>query len=223
MLLRSINRVNGAFILISFLYLLAGCNKPNEKHVSLENLVVKNDTVIVDCNYTFEEAVAGCNAPQQIIDELELIDVNYYSTDNKLHAGQIVVNRQIAHKLKLIFSYILKKRFPIHQVIPIVRYNWSDTLSMNANNSYCFCYRDVSYSKHARGLAIDINPFFNPVRWKGNYVYVRQNLPKGAHYNPLVPGTFSSSSEVVHQFKVHGFRWGHGFSRNFDDHHFELR
>ena len=33
---------------------------------------------IVDCNYTFEEAVAGSDAPQKIINELVLLDVRYF-------------------------------------------------------------------------------------------------------------------------------------------------
>jgi hypothetical protein len=69
-------------------------------------------------------------------------------------------------------------------------------------------------------MAIDINPFFNPVRWKTGYEN-RKNKPVGAKYNTSVNGTFYALHPVVVEFRRRGFRWGHTFTRNFDDHHFE--
>ena len=181
---------------------------------------IKQDTVIIDCKYTFEEALAGTKAPKEILDQLELINVRYYSTDNKIHSGQILTNKNISVKVTEIFLFILKVHFPVAKVIPIVKYNWDDNLSMQDNNSYSFCYRNTGYSKHAYGMAMDINPYFNPVRWK-NKTQQRPDKPLGAVYNPDVSGTFYASHPVVLQFKKYGFRWGHSFTRKFDDHHFE--
>ena len=195
-----------------------------------QKVVIKKHTVhkkavslpIVDCNYTLEEAIAGTRAPQHIIDQLELIVVRYYSVDGKLHQGQILTNKRMAEKIKSMFEIMLKVRFPVAHAIPVVKYNWDDEQSMEDNNTYSFCYRNAGFSKHAKGLAIDINPFFNPVRWKGGYTY-RKDKPVGAVYDPNVPGTFSVDSKMVHQFKELGLRWGHSFSMKYDDHHFELR
>lgn len=140
--------------------------------------------------------------------------------DGKIHQGQILTNKQIAEDLKDIFNFILKEKFPVAQVIPIVKYNWNDKLSMKANNTYSFCYRNASYSKHAKGMAIDINPYLNPVRWKKEYSY-RKDVPEGANYNPEVPGTFTPEHPVVLKFKSLEFKWGRNFKRNYDDHHFE--
>ncbi len=178
------------------------------------------DTIIADCNYTFEQAIEGTKAPQSIIDQLTLINVKYYSTDGKIHSGQILTNNEIADELSDIFDYIYQIHFPVSKVIPIVKYNWSDEISMQNNNTYSFCYRNVSYSKHAKGLAIDINPYFNPERWKPD-TKNRADLPLGAKYNPTVPGTFTDSSSVVREFKKFGFRWGRNFKHKSDDHHFE--
>lgn len=176
--------------------------------------------VIVDCNYTFDEALAGTKAPKSIQNELRLIDVEYYSTDGKIHAGQVLTNKKIAKDVKRMFRFMFKAHFPVAKVIPAVRYHWNDDLSMQDNNTYSFCYRDASYSKHAFGMAIDINPFFNPVRWKRGYEN-RKNKPVGARYDTSVNGTFYSLHPVVLEFRRLGFRWGHTFTRNFDDHHFE--
>ena len=212
-------------ILISCLIISAICFscKKSEKNNSSENQIVCNkgvDSVIVDCNYTFEQAIYGSKAPKSIINQLELINVQYYSMDGKIHQGQILVNKAIKNDIKIIFEYILKQKFPIAQAIPIVKYNWNDNKSMEANNTYSFCYRNVSYSKHAQGMAIDINPFLNPNRWKKEYSF-RKNKPIEAVYNPQTPGTFSAECKIVAKFKELDFFWGHNFKRNFDDHHFE--
>lgn len=176
--------------------------------------------IIVDCNYTFKEAIAGSKAPDSVLAELKLIKVLYVSTDGKMHSGQVLTNNKIAGIVQQMFQFMLHEKFPIAHAIPIVKYHWNDDLSMQANNTYSFCYRNVSYSKHARGLAIDINPCFNPVIWKKGYEY-RTNKPIGAHYDPRVAGTFTASNPVVIKFEELGMRWGHNFTRNYDNHHFE--
>lgn len=178
------------------------------------------DHVIIDCDYTFEEAITGAAAPASVIQELELVSVQYYSTDGKLHQGQILCNRKITPDILSIFEFIKEQKFPVAQAIPIVRYGWDDELSMRANNTYSFCYRNISYSKHASGMAIDINPYFNPLRWKTER---RPNQPAEAEYNPETPGTFHKSHPVVIKFQRMGFRWGNTFTRYYDDHHFEKK
>ena len=200
------------------LFTLSSCN--NSKREKNQPVKKVNQKIIIDCNYSFKEAIAGSMAPKSVIKELELITVLYYSIDGKIHSGQLLLNKKIAKDAKYIFNFMLKVHFPIAKVIPVVKYNWNDNLSMLDNNSYSFCYRNIGYSKHAYGMALDINPYFNPVRWKEGYKN-RQNVPKGATYNTSVNGTFYPTHIVVKEFRKLGFRWGHTFTRNFDDHHFE--
>jgi hypothetical protein len=211
-------------LIVIFLFAVISCNKQAEKPVIVHKRIFKHiikPAVIVDCNYSFEEAIAGTEAPQNIIDQLQLINVQYFSTDKKLHQGQILTNRKMADKVQFMFRLMREFKFPVVHAIPVVKYNWDDEKSMEDNNTYSFCYRNVAYSKHARGLAIDINPYFNPVRWKEGYKY-RQNKPVGAVYNPETPGTFCESDTVVQSFIKLGLRWGHNFPRKSDDHHFEM-
>ncbi|MCK9500362.1 MAG: M15 family metallopeptidase [Lascolabacillus sp.] len=175
---------------------------------------------IIDASYTFDEAVEYSEAPEEIISQLELVDVYYISTDGKIHKGQVVTNRQIANDIKEIFSFMLDEGFVIEKAIPIVKYGWNDSLSMADNNSYSFCYRNISYSKHATGMAIDINPRFNPLRWKN---IDRPNTPAGAVLDTNVNGTLYPGHIVVNEFRRLGFRWGHTFTKYYDDHHFEKR
>jgi len=216
--------MNRIVYILSFtvLFFTFSCSHEHQKAPKQEKYHKKErkTEIIVDCNYTFEEATTGSKAPDSVLAELKLINVLYYSTDGKMHSGQVLTNRRIANIIQKMFEIMLLEKFPVAHAIPIVKYHWNDNLSMSDNNTYSFCYRNISYSKHACGLAVDINPYFNPVIWKKGYEY-RLNKPIGAHYDPAIPGTFSLSNPVVIKFEELGMRWGHNFTRNYDNHHFE--
>lgn len=72
------------------------------------------------------------------------------------------------------FYQLYKWEYPIESVRLIDDFEGDDELSMEANNSSAFNYRVIKgstqLSKHALGLAIDINPRINPyVREDGYY------------------------------------------------------
>lgn len=213
---------------LNFLFVFAFFSCTYEKETSTDKAkkiekipkIIIEDTVIVDCDYTFEEAIEGTKAPFEVIDQLQLIKVRYFSIDGKIHEGQVLTNKKIANDIAELFTFMFQEQFPIAKAIPIVKYNWNDNLSMQDNNTYSFCYRNISYSKHAQGMAIDINPFFNPMRSKNDSL-PRKNKPIGAKFDPSVSGTLYSSHPVVIKLKNIGFKWGHYFKRKYDDHHFE--
>lgn len=217
------------FLFFALILIVVSCtgnkSRENENEVLpvtsvVEYAVEEEEQIIIDSELTFEEAIAGTKAPKSIIDELVLFDVQYKSTDGKLHQGQILTNKKIESEIREIFHFMLENDFVIEKAIPIVHYGWSDSLSMDDNNTYSFCYRNVSYSKHARGMAIDINPRFNPLRWKK---VNRPNQPEGAVLDTTINGTLYPNHVVVKEFRRLGFRWGHTFSKYYDDHHFEKR
>lgn len=197
----------------------------NEKDM-MDTIPVINvkPTEIIDSELTFEEAIAGSDAPQHILDELVLLDVRYFSTDDKIHRGQILVNKRIEKNIEHIFEFMLEHEFAVYQAVPIVKFDWDDMKSMKANNSSGFCYRDVMNtkrkSKHSTGMAIDINPLFNPIRWKSPNKH-RPNIPEGAVLDTTNNGTLYPNHPVVEEMKRLGFKWGNQFRRYWDDHHFE--
>jgi hypothetical protein len=180
----------------------------------------QEESIIVDSEMTFEEAIKGTKAPKEVIDNLALIDVMYYSFDGKLHKGQLLLHKEVESEIKEIFSIILKEKFPVNKAIPIVKYNWSDEASMEDNNSSAFNYRTIAgtnrMSNHAYGRAVDINPVNNPyVNSEG------RESPSNGKYRPDKPGTFSDSSIIVKEFKKRGWRWGGNFNSYKDYHHFD--
>lgn len=179
------------------------------------------EEIIVDCNYTIDEALSGAEIPAWIKKNLVLVDVEYYSFDNKLHKGQLVLHKRAEKDIKEIFEIIRSIRFPVNQVVPIVRYNWSDEASMNDNNTSAFNYRKVKGQKvlsaHSYGLAIDINPMQNP--------HIKRNIvqPVNGKYDVKAAGTILKNSKIVQEFRKRGWQWGGTWRSSKDYQHFEKK
>lgn len=182
----------------------------------------KPASVIIDSDMTRAEALSGSQAPQDIQDHQELINVQYYGSDGVLHQGQLLVHRDIVTRVHRIFDVILKEKFPIDRVVPIVAYDWDDERSMAANNSSGFNYRFITgtntLSQHATGFAIDINPVWNPVVYRSD----KRTVPKGAVYDLSQPGSLFPGHPVYEVFINEGFKWGGDFQKYADYHHFEF-
>lgn len=175
--------------------------------------------IIIDANYTFDEALRGSSIPSSVKNKLDLVSLKYYGFDGKLHQGQIIVNKEIANDIVEIFKVIEEVKFPVEKVVPIVEYNWSDEKSMNDNNTSSFNYRFISGSRilsmHANGLAIDINPKQNP------YVKNGTSIPAGSEYKLKNMGTIEPDSKIVKAFKERGWTWGGDWKSLKDYQHFQ--
>ncbi|MFI3261886.1 MAG: M15 family metallopeptidase [Rikenellaceae bacterium] len=180
--------------------------------------------VVVDSNITFEKALEGTLAPKSVIDSLVLINVEYYSDDNMLHQGQILMNRCLQEDVIEIFEFIKEEKIPIEMVIPI-KFDLPDgnTTMANLNNTYGFHYRYAVSSKklsnHSYGKAIDFNPFDNPYISSTGKI-----IPVGAKYEPLTnPLSFTSDCKLVKKFKELGWTWGGDWITTKDYMHFEKK
>lgn len=187
--------------------------------------------VIVDSQMTEQEAFDGLDpaCPAEIRNKQKIVVVTYYSDDGKLHRGQLVIDGELEQDIKKVFEVVLRERTPIRSVIPAshprFRLNgrWDDNLTMEANNTSAFNYRAKtgggSLSVHAYGRAIDINPLINP------YISVRKRRrtvqPKGAQYDPKVPGTLTATHPIVRTFIELGWQWGGNWKNPKDYQHFE--
>lgn len=180
---------------------------------------------IVDSYMSFEQAIRkGC--PPEIEKNLIIADILYYSFDEKIHKGQLVIDKRLKEDIIEVFQTALREKFPIGSVIPISHERffkdgqWNDdNLSMQANNTSAFNYRVItggkSLSKHAYGFAIDINPVQNPYI-KGDVV-----LPPAAVYDVSNPGTLTPDGPLVKTFLRLGWAWGGNWNTLKDYQHFE--
>jgi hypothetical protein len=182
---------------------------------------------IIDSQMTKKEAFDGLDpkCPDEIRKRQRLLTVKYYSMDKQIHQGQLVIDEELVRDIKKVFALALKERFPIYSVIPVSdrrfrkENRWDDELSMEANNTSAFNYREITGggrpSNHAYGRAIDINTFLNP------YVKGKLILPHGATYDPKIDGTFTADNPVVREFLRLGWTWGGNWTNPTDYQHFE--
>ncbi len=173
--------------------------------------------------FTLDEALAGSQAPHDILMSLALVNVTYLNFDNQLCQGQLVIAQELVEEIKKIFEFILKEGFPIEKMVPIVHYGWDDTSSILDNNTSCFNFRAIAgtnqLSCHAKGKAIDINPKTNPYFNKEGI-----SQPPGLEYIPEAKGALKKNDKIVQVFEKYGWQWGGNWQRDrgyVDFQHFE--
>ena len=105
----------------------------------------------------------NCTVPRTTLRYLRVLHRNL---EGKTQLGEIVCNQAIANDLIDIFRKLYEANYKIERIVLIDEYDADDERSMSHNNTSSFNFRVVSgttkLSKHAQGLAIDINPLYNP-------------------------------------------------------------
>lgn len=162
----------------------------------------------------------GC--PFQV-DELRYLTVAHYDGEGNVKQGEIICNVAIAEDLIDIFRNLFQKRYPIENIRLIDDYDADDIKSMQANNTSCFNYRPIAgskkLSKHATGMAIDINPLYNPYV-KGNNVSPEEGKPYADRSSDF-PYKIDREDPCHKEFISHGFKWGGDWKSLKDFQHFE--
>jgi hypothetical protein len=149
----------------------------------------------------------GCPVP---IGRLRLVTVSRWGFDGRVRRGQLIVRRDQARKVVRAFRAIFAARVPIRRMRLVEAYGSSDRRSMSADNTSGFNCRPVegstSWSAHAYGLAIDVNPLENP------YVKDGKVLPRrGIAYldrSLEAKGMIQPGDAVVRAFRAIGWTWG---------------
>jgi D-alanyl-D-alanine carboxypeptidase-like protein len=139
-----------------------------------------------------------------------------------VHRGELVIHEDQARAVKEVFRALFKERFPVKRMQLVDVYGGDDDRSMAANNTSGFNCRPVegssSWSEHAYGRAIDINPIQNPeVRDQ------RVSPPAGARYlerSRRAPGLIRADDMVVRAFASIGWGWGGYWTSLKDYQHF---
>ena len=168
---------------------------------------------------------SDCTVPRS---ELRYLRLSHYDGKGKERIGEIVCNKMIANDLKEIFQELYKHRYPIEQMRLVDDYDADDERSMQANNTSCFNYRTIAgstkLSKHSLGLAIDINPLYNPYvkRQKDGTLTVQpSNARKYADRRKSWRYKIEKDDLCYRLFLSHGFSWGGSWVNSKDYQHFE--
>ena len=169
----------------------------------------------------------GCKVSRN---DLRYLRIKHYDLQGKVHEGEMICNKRIANDLIDIFKELYRQKYPIERMRLIDDYDADDEKSMRANNTSCFCYRRVEgynkLSNHSMGMAVDINPLYNPLykRYSNGKELVQPSNAKRycdrkASFNyKIVKGDL-----LYRLFVNHGFEWGGDWHSKKDYQHFEKK
>jgi hypothetical protein len=162
---------------------------------------------------------ARCPVP---FSHLRVLTVTYRGFDGRAHAGQLIVNEDAVQPLTLVFQRLYALRFPIHHMELTDTYGPRAGRPADGDFTASFECRQASaspctsranrgtgsWSLHAFGEAVDLNPVENPyvgcgmTRDKASLSYLdRTRLRRGM----VTPA-------VVRAFQAVGWGWGGSWS-----------
>jgi len=157
-------------------------------------------------------------------EDLRQLTLTYHDFQNHDRIGTMLVHRDLADEVVMLFRALHDHGFQIERMVPIEEYGGSDDESMASNNTSAFNCRDATgkpgvFSNHSWGRAIDINPLTNPYV-KGGKVLP----PAGRKYLDRTkswPGSILKEGFAVRLFEQAGWTWGGRWPDRKDYQHFE--
>lgn len=162
--------------------------------------------------------------------DLAYVHILHYGFDMEISEGEIICNKAIAQDLIEIFRELFEQGYQIEKVCLIDEYHADDEASMADNNTSCFNYRVVAgtdrLSNHAYGLAVDINPLYNPYvtyRADGSENIAPANAEAYADRDAGFMHRIDHDDLCYRLFAEHGFTWGGDWRDSKDYQHFEKK
>jgi hypothetical protein len=170
----------------------------------------------------------GCPVP---LSQLRVLTVAHWGFDGRVHNGQLIVNADVAAPLAQVFRKLYALHFPIRHMQIADYYGPVKSLPADTDVSESFECRQAaaspctgkartgSWSEHAYGHAVDLNPVENP--------YVGCGMSRDPRSRPYLDRSRSRAgmvtSAVVAAFRSIGWGWGGSWSGSTKDYmHFSL-
>ena len=156
------------------------------------------------------------------LDGLRYLTVSFRGFDGLAHTGELVVAAPEASEVVSVFEALFAADFPIEEMRLPTTADVDAHPTGDGNNTAAFVCRPTTggttWSAHAYGLALDLNPFDNPYH-KGDVV-----LPELASSyldrSWRRPGMIQPGSLVVREFARIGWSWGGSWTGLSDYQHF---
>ncbi len=160
--------------------------------------------------------------------DLRCLHVRHVDLHGAEHEGEMIVNYHIAEDVLNIFRQLYEAKYPIERIRLVDEYGADDELSMEDNNSSAFNFRFISHttrvSKHGLGLAVDINPLYNPYTKTVDGVRIVEPVTGETYLNRDAdfPFKIHHGDLCYRLFVKYGFEWGGDWKNSRDYQHFEI-
>ena len=204
------------------------------------------DTDNLDQYFTIREIQPGDDVYQRIygqsfvdnndiaLQDLRYLKMLHVNFDGCYQVGEMIVNAAVAQQVTEIFEALCENGYQIYSMYLIDDF-WvgngtdSDTNSIEYNNTSCFCYRAATggsnISRHALGLAIDLNPQQNPYVSTGSDGSLHWSHENASDYvydrSSSTPHVITESDYAYQLFTSYGWTWGGSWNNPRDYQHFQ--
>jgi len=156
------------------------------------------------------------------LEELRYVTVTFWGYDDAAHTGELLVNRDAADGFVDVFHRLFDARYPIEEMRVTSAADIDAPPTGDGNNTSAFACRPTrgrtTWSEHAYGKAVDVNPFMNP------YTNGPRVLPELASTYldraDVRPGMITPGDLVSGAFSAIGWEWGGAWERPTDFMHF---
>ena len=154
--------------------------------------------------------------------DLRYLTVTFWGFDRTPHAGELIVHADHVRGVLGVFRRLYDARFPIEQLTLPTSAERDPTPSGDGNGTGSMVCRattgGTSYSAHAYGLALDLNPFQNP--YQSGDLVIPELASAYLDRSWLRPGMITPDGLVVRAFAEIGWSWGGDWQSLKDYQHF---
>lgn len=160
--------------------------------------------------------------------DLRYVHIWHYDFSGTPREGELICNEYIAQDLVEIFYELYRNEYQMEKVLLIDEYDGDADAARQDNNSFCFYSvqdnEDSALSKHAFGLALDINPCYNPrivYEKDGSQTITPASAAGYADRTGSFPYKIDEDDLCCRLFVRHGFTWGGNRNNGKDYQHFQ--
>ncbi|WP_318307512.1 M15 family metallopeptidase [Amycolatopsis solani] len=154
--------------------------------------------------------------------DLRYLTMSFWGFDGRAHTGEMLVNAKGAAGITKVFGQLFAARFPLEEMRVTSPGELTVPPTGDGNSTSAFVCRpargQTSWSAHAYGLAVDVNPFCNPYT-QGDLVLPELASAYVDRANRR-PGMVLAGDAIVRAFAAIGWGWGGAWSSPKDRMHF---
>ncbi|MBV9953105.1 MAG: M15 family metallopeptidase [Acidimicrobiia bacterium] len=154
--------------------------------------------------------------------DLRHVTLSFVGFDGRDHTGELVVAASVADDLVSVFHRLFDARFPVEEMRLPTTADLTAPATGDGDDTAAFVCRNVRggthWSSHARGLAIDLDPFQNPYSSGSRVIpeLASAYLDRGE----VRPGMIEPGDVVTKAFASIGWTWGGSWRDPVDRQHF---
>jgi len=154
--------------------------------------------------------------------DLRYVTLSFWGFDRRPHTGELLVRQDAADAVVKAFGTLYAQQFPIEEMHITAPSELDAPPTGDGNDTSAFVCRpkrgQKSWSAHAYGLAVDVNPFCNPYT-KGDLV-IPELASAYLDRASARPGMVLAGGPVARAFAQVGWQWGGSWKSPVDRMHF---